>query len=385
MSLRTVTEQVQHFAIFGLNRRGQVESWNPGAERLFGFAAPEIIGQDFAILFTPEDRAAGAPAWEMGQAAETALAQDERWHQRKDGTRFFVNGVLVAVRDETGALTGFTKVAQDNTRRKEAEDGLKESELKYRQLAAELEQRVAERTRHLEQHVQTWESFCYSIAHDLRAPLRTISGFAGALLEDYTRELDPTAQEYAARMMAAAQRLDEFIQDLLDFGRLAHVDLPRSDLDLDVALDQVLGQLAQEIATAQAEVAIERPLGRVWANPAALEQVLTNLITNAIKFVAPGQAARVRIHARSVGSVVCLSVDDNGIGIKLEHQERIFQLFERLHARSSYPGTGVGLAIVRKAMERMGGTVGVTSAAGDGSSFWIELPDSSAHQADVHR
>lgn len=372
--LLTVTEQVTHFAVFSLNPEGRVASWNAGAKSVFGYESPEILGQDFSLLFTVEDRERGAPNWEMNQAAETGLARDERWHLKKDGTRCFLSGLLVSVRDNVGRLTGYTKVAQDQTSRKLAEDALRESEERHRQLANHLERRVTERTRHLEQSVQTWESFCYSMAHDLRAPLRTISGFAHALRDDYGPQLDATAQDYAQRMVAAAQRLDEFIQDLLDFGRLAHVELPLRAVDLNLLVDHVLAELAEDVSTTRAEIQLHRPFPIVWANPAALGQVLTNLITNALKFVSPGTRPKIDIHSESAGSLVRLWVRDYGIGISAEYQERVFELFERLHPQSAYPGTGVGLAIVRKAMERMGGTVGLQSRPGEGTAFWIELP-----------
>jgi PAS domain S-box-containing protein len=373
--LHAVTENVTDFAIFTLDVFGRVASWNKGAEGLFRYSAAEILAQPFDELFTLEDRAAGAPEWEKNEAAEKGLARDERWHLAKGGARRYLSGLLVAGRDSSGRLAGYIKVAQDRTDQKLAQDALQRSEEKHRQLAVDLEERVRERTNHLQQSVDTWESFCYSMAHDLRAPLRTISGFAQALLDDYAARLDPTAEEYAQRMMAAAQRLDEFIHDLLEFGRLAHADLPHRDLSLEDTIRDVLAELSREIAARGADVQMLGHFPRVSVNPAALNQVLTNLISNALKFVTPGSAPRIELRAERRGNMVRLWVKDHGIGIDPEHQDRVFHLFERLHPTSIYPGTGVGLAIVRKALERMGGRVGVESSPGAGSAFWIELPE----------
>lgn len=372
--IRTVTDRVHEFAIFTVDPSGRVASWNLGAERVFGHGTDEIVGQPFDVLFTPEDRAQQAPQHELEQATRTGLAQDERWHLRRDGSRIFVSGLLFSVVDEAGAVVAYTKVVQDRTQRRQAQELLEASEARYRELSAELEDRVNLRTQHLEQSVQTWESFCYSIAHDLRAPLRTMSGFAEALLEDYGERLDATGQEYARRMVQAAGRLDEFIQDLLSFGRLAHAELPRFAISLEDAVDRVLAELGVEIEGANALIEVERPMPAVAANPSALSQVLSNLITNALKFVRPGMRPEVSIQASAHDGLVRLDVTDRGIGIAPEHQERVFQLFERLHPSSAYPGTGVGLAIVRKAMERMGGQVGMNSRPGQGTTFWIELP-----------
>ncbi len=239
--------------------------------------------------------------------------------------------------------------------------------------AAELEARVAERTQELRQTNAELESFCYSVSHDLRAPLRAMQGFAQALLEDFGDRLEPAGREYADRVVSAARRMDLLIQDLLAYSRVSRSDLELSPVPLDSALREVLAQLHPAVAERQSRVEIE-PLPSVLAHRATLVQVLANLIANAIKFVEPGVTPRVRIHAERRGAQTRLWVEDNGIGIRRDHQERVFRVFERLHGEETYPGTGIGLAIVRKGMERMGGRVGVISDAGQGSRFWIELP-----------
>ncbi|MDB6024840.1 MAG: hypothetical protein JWM68_1063 [Verrucomicrobiales bacterium] len=218
------------------------------------------------------------------------------------------------------------------------------------------------------------EGMCYSIAHDLRAPLRAMRGFTSALIEDYDNVLDSNGQNYTRRIDQAAGRMDELIQDLLDYGKLGHVDLPVETISLQSLVKEVLGFLAQEIKEKQACIDVEKSLPNVKANLTILEQVFTNLISNSLKFVALGIPPQIKISAEVRGEKVRVSVRDNGIGIDQAHHTRIFGVFERLHGYETYPGTGIGLAIVRKGVERMGGTMGLESEVNKGSCFWFELP-----------
>ena len=238
--------------------------------------------------------------------------------------------------------------------------------------AARLERRVAQRTAELEETNRELDAFAYSVSHDLRAPLRAMFGLSQALLEDYAERLDETGKDYATRVVAAAKRLDEMIQDLLAYSRLTRSELVLQPVDLGHVVHDALLTLRE--AVAKAEVAVDEAMPVVLANRPTLLQVLTNLIGNAVKFVAPGVRPAIQVSAAPAGSMVRVSVRDNGIGIAPEHLERIFHVFERLHGAETYPGTGIGLAIVRKGIERMGGRVGVESQVGTGSRFWFELP-----------
>lgn len=244
-----------------------------------------------------------------------------------------------------------------------------------RRLNEGLERRVAERTARLEEVLRELDDFAQHVAHDLRAPLRAMRGFAQIALE----ELGPGAEaagprEWLRRVLEAGERMDELIVDLLAYSQLARAELPRERVDLDRLVDEVLLEARPSIAERGGEVRVDRPLGEVVAHMPALKQVLHNLLSNAIKFVAPEVAPRVRIRAEPRPPRRRLWVEDNGIGIAPEDQERIFRMFERLHTQDRYPGTGIGLAIVRRATERMGGAAGVESRPGEGSRFWIELP-----------
>ncbi len=235
------------------------------------------------------------------------------------------------------------------------------------QYAIELEHRVAERTADL-------ESFAYSVSHDLRAPLRAMQGFAQALLEDYGDRLDEIGQDYAKRIVSASQHMDILIQDLLTYSRLSRTDIYLHEVSLDRVIEESLYQIEAEIRNKEIEFSIEKDLPRVYGHHATLVQVVANLISNAVKFVPPETKPRVNIWGEEVEESIRLWIEDNGIGIAPEHQERIFRVFERLHGVETYPGTGIGLAIVRKGIERMDGKVGVESEVGKGSRFWIMLP-----------
>nr|WP_273039696.1 ATP-binding protein [Iningainema tapete] len=239
--------------------------------------------------------------------------------------------------------------------------------------ADDLEQRVADRTAALQSANESLETFAYSASHDLLAPLRAMEGLAQALLEDYASQLDSQGQMFAHRIVSSAQRMETLINDLLKYSRLARVDIKLKPVNLAAIVNEVVNQQQCDQKQRQVTVTVEPPFPIVLANYTILVQVLTNLLANAVKFVPSDRHPCVRIYAESGEDSVRLWVEDNGIGIAPEHQERIFQVFERLHGADTYPGTGIGLAIVRKGIERMGGRVGVESHQGKGSRFWIEL------------
>ncbi|MHB8060146.1 MAG: ATP-binding protein [Gaiellaceae bacterium] len=241
------------------------------------------------------------------------------------------------------------------------------------QHASELEERVTERTAELAEANTELEAFAYSVAHDLRAPLRAMTGFSQALVEDYGAELGDEGADYAHRIADAAFAMDRLIEDLLAYSRLARAEIYLEPVSLQQALEEALLQQQDAIDTSQAKLVVDEAFPEVEGNFRTLVQVLANLISNALKFVAPGQTPSVRISSETARGRVRLNIEDKGIGIDPEHAQRIFRVFERLHGGESYPGTGIGLAIVRKGVERMNGLVGVESRAGEGSLFWIEL------------
>lgn len=249
--------------------------------------------------------------------------------------------------------------------------------------AGELEQRVRQRTAELNDKNEQLETFAYTVAHDLRAPLRAMKGFAQALVEDFEGRLGGRAERYVGEIVTAADRMNALIEDLLGYSSLDRADIQIEVTPLRFAVEEALTELAPEIKQRGAEIHLDVPddLPAVAAHPGTLVQVLANLINNAVKFVAPGVRPVVHIGGVDAGDNVRISVRDNGIGIAPEYHDRIFGVFERLHGPRTYPGTGIGLAIVARGIARMDGRLGVESQSGTGSEFWFELAKGKAQSA----
>jgi len=247
-------------------------------------------------------------------------------------------------------------------------------------LRGALEEQVAQRTKALGRSNAQLDAFAYTVSHDLRAPLRAMEGFARILLDDYATELGDKGRGYATRIVAASERMERLINDLLAYSRLQRYDASLRLVDM-AALALRAAEEARADEGPMVTIDVDTPLPPVLAEPVILGQVLSNLVGNAAKFRKPNSAGHVRVWAERNADRVKLWVEDDGIGITADHQVGIFNVFERLHSQEAYPGTGIGLAIVKKGMECMGGSCGVESALGIGSRFWIEL-ETAEHSAE---
>jgi PAS domain S-box-containing protein len=256
--------------------------------------------------------------------------------------------------------------------RKQADDALRESRRLLEDHAKELEQRVAERTARLTETIEELEAFSYSVSHDLRTPLRAMDGYAEVLLEEYSDRLPSEAQHHLRRIHDSAERLEVLIRDVLTYSRLSKEDVQLQPIDLNAFLTELLTRMP-ELKRSSARVEVRGTMPTVLGHVAYLTQVFTNLIGNAVKFVRPGALPEITIEAVVEQDSARILVRDNGIGIDPAHFDRIFQMFGQVHPSSKYPGTGIGLTIVRKAVQRMGGKVGVESRVGEGACFWFTL------------
>jgi light-regulated signal transduction histidine kinase (bacteriophytochrome) len=274
---------------------------------------------------------------------------------------FCYGGALV--RDAAGQPLVFLTVTDVSAR--------KTAELQLQQLNSELEQRVALRTSELQAKTQELESFCYSVSHDLKAPLRGIDGYSRLLADEYGDRLDADGHAFIGNVRQAAAQMNTLIEDLLAYSQQERRAFVLARVRLRAFVEEQLARRTLDLAGVQLSVNVEDV--HVLADREGLTMALRNLIDNAIKFSARSKPPVIGIHSVSSAGRCVLSVQDNGTGFEMRHYARIFEIFQRLHRAEDYPGTGVGLALVRKAMERMGGRVWAESNPGQGAAFHLDL------------
>ena len=360
-------------AIIGKNLNGIIANWNQGAERMFGYTAQEAVGQPISLIVPAERHHEEEQILARLRRGERIL-HFETIRRRKDGTLLDVSLTMSPIKDSLGRIVGASKIARDITERKRSEQALRQSETSFRTLAEELEIKVQERTAQLQTSLNSVEDLLYTIAHDLRAPNRTMQGFAQLIQLEYGDQLDAAARDYLNRISTAAVHNDELIRDLLEYGRLSHEEVPLAPVDLRQTVESVLNNIEGEIRQRHAHIHLGGEWPVVVANEGMLKQILTNLLTNALIYVPPDREPDITIASESENAKAVLRVKDNGIGIPPEQIDRAFKPFIRLPNPIHTPGTGMGLAIVKKAAERMDAAVGAESTPGRGACFWLELP-----------
>ena len=358
-----LVESVRDYAIFALDTTGHVLSWNEGAQRAKGYTAAEIIGRHFSTFYSAEDIAAGKPTWELEIATSEGRYEEEGWRIRKDGSRFWANVVITALRNDAGQLVGFAKVTRDLTERRAAEE---------RRLADA--RRVAE----AEASSRVKSEFLAAMSHELRTPLNAIGGYAELLELGIHGPITPDQRTALERIQRSQRHLLGIITDLLNFSRIeaGQVEYDTVAVPLHVVVDTVLPLLEPQAAAKG--IALERrpcPAELVArADRLKVEQIILNLLSNAVKFTPAG--GRVAVDCSAAGDRVVISVRDTGPGIPADQQAAIFQPFVQLgRTRSSaHEGTGLGLSISRDLARAMDGDVTVESVVDVGSTFALALP-----------
>ena len=351
--------------IITIDAADHVSGWNPAAERLFGWKAEEVIGK--LCPSVPESERADYHLHVLKQLRGEAIQGAEIVRQGKDGRRLQLSLWTAPLTDASGKIVGGMGVFADLTERRRAEE-------QVRQLNETLERRVEQRTARLEEANEELQAFSYTVSHDLRIPLRSLQQLARDLVEKTGDTLPEEPRSDAMRIVGAAARMERQIEDLLEFSRVSRSELKTEPISVVLVVHELLGRLERDPAFRAARVVVREPLGWVVGHRLTLQQVILNLLTNAITFVRPGVRPTVTIHGEERDGRVRLCVEDNGIGIDADDRERIFHVFERLPAAEGYPGIGVGLTVARRGVERMGGKISFESSASGGTVFHVDLP-----------
>lgn len=346
---------------------GRLIDFNHAFQDLLGYSAEELHQLSYHDL-TPEQ-------WHEAEArilAEQVIPHGqsplyEKEYRRKDGSIFPVELKATLIRDDTGQPEAMWAIVRDISERKNAE-------AEIRQLNAELEKKVEERTAQLKAAIGELEAFAYSVSHDLKAPLRGIDGYSRLLQEDYASRLNEEGRTFIANIRSGAQQMNQLIEDLLAYSRLERRTLQNVRTSPALVAQTVVAEFAAELAGRGVALRLAIPALEVRADVESLATILRNLLDNALKFSRNTSHPAIEIGGREEADRAILWVRDNGIGFDMRFQERIFEIFQRLQRAEDYPGTGIGLAIVRKAAQRMGGRAWAESTPGEGATFFVELP-----------
>jgi PAS domain S-box-containing protein len=360
---RLIVQSVRDYGIFMLDPTGHIASWNEGAQHINGYTASEVLGRHFSIFYPPEDVAAGKPPWELEVATREGRFEEEGWRLRKDGTRFWSNVVITALRNRVGHVIGFAKVTRDLTERRAAEE---------RALAD------ARRITEAEVANRTKSEFLAAMSHELRTPLNAIGGYAELLDLGIGGAVSEQQHEYLTRIRGSQQHLLGIINDLLNYSRIEAGQVPYEleDVPVHVMVDEVLPLLVPQ-ATVKKIALTHGPCDTslvARADRVKAEQIILNLLSNAVKFTPDGGS--VSIGCAGAGDRVTVVVRDSGPGVPEDQRERIFEPFVQLgrNLKSAHEGTGLGLAISRDLARAMDGDVTIESEVDVGSTFTLTLP-----------
>jgi len=358
--------EVEDYAILMLDREGVIRNWNKGAQKIKGYTEEEAVGLHFRMFYRPEDREARLPEQLIDLAAREGKATHEGWRLRKDGSSFWGSIVITALHDPDGEVVGFSKVTRDLTERKQAED------------------KLSQYARQLEAQNNELKQFAYAAAHDMKEPLRKILMYYSAILGENGESLPQEQQQsYLQRSADAARRMQQLIDDLLAFTTIVGTGQTFESVDLNHLLAEVVSEFQDAIDQAGATINVGS-LPTVKGIGFQLRQLFANLVSNSVKFRSKDRPMSISITATSVripemadvyGATRFerVEVRDNGIGFAPEQAEKIFDMFERLHSRDEFSGTGIGLAICRRIMENNRGFIRAEGTSDQGAVFQVFL------------
>lgn len=350
-------------AIIGKDLTGKVVSWNAGAERIFGFTAAEMVGSSIERILAPDRPGEEQRILENAKRGETHLYETIRL--RKDRTPVDLSLSVSPIRDAQGTIVGVSSIARDITERKRAEEQIL-------RLNADLEHRVQMRTAELTSANQELEAFTYSVAHDLRAPLRHIDAFTRILQEDFAGSFPPEAAQLLDTIRRGSENMSRLVNDLLNLAHVGRQEMKKERISLNPLISEVITDMKGETEGRDIEWRVA-DLPVVNGDPGLLKQVFTNLLSNSVKYTRPRQHAIIEIGLRVMNDETVVYVRDNGVGFNMKYADKLFGVFQRLHRAEEFEGTGVGLAIVERVIKRHGGHIWAESELDKGATFYFSL------------
>jgi PAS domain S-box-containing protein len=367
---RLMADNLRDYSVFFLDAQGCITDWPDSAQRMEGFSPSEMLGRHYGKLLqmdNPED-ATNSAEHMLRMAASRGQHELHTWQSRKDGSRYWAHSMLIALRDDGGELRGFSKISRDMTDAKRLDDLM-------RNINDELENRVVERTEQLLAANKDLESFSYSVSHDLRSPLRHISSFVSLLEEHLGEQGDNITLRYLSTIGNSARHMSQLIDGLLSFSRLGRSAVNFMPVDVGMLVEAVVSQISLDTEGRVVDWVIAPDMPVVQGDALLLREVWANLLGNAFKYSRPRERARIEI-GWSVDPAVGYTffVKDNGVGFDTKYAQKLFGVFQRLHRASEFEGTGIGLALTRRILERHGGSIWAESQPGEGSVFHFALP-----------
>jgi PAS domain S-box-containing protein len=367
---RLMVDAVQDYCVYFVNEEGVITEWTESAQRLHGHRRQQIVGKPYRQLLAVHN--GGEDEVDPDQVLRLAKAHGQwetrGWRLRDDGSRFWAHTVLTALRNEAGELQGLSSITRDMTAAKSLEDVMND-------LNKELEKRVAERTQQLVAANKDLDVFSHMVSHDLRAPLRHISSFVSLLQEHLSEHPDAMTQQYLGSIVKASKRMGLMIEGLLEYARLGRVAIESQPVPLTPLVEGVIGHLKQEHPNRQIEWTVEEDLPVVRGDAMLLAEVFTNLLENSVKFTRTHEQAHIEVGWRvnPVGGRT-FYVRDDGVGFNLEKAHNLFVMFQRQHHSMDFEGTGTGLALSQRIIDRHGGRLWAETAPGEGCVFYFTLP-----------
>ncbi len=372
---RLMVDNLRDYCIFFMDADGIITDWTDSAQRMDGYSPTQMVGRHYGVLFDPANPEHGKVSANQMLRLAASRGQHElhNWHARKDGSQYWSHSVLIALRDDGGELRGFAKINRDMTDAKRLDDLM-------RNINDELENRVVERTEQLLAANKDLESFSYSVSHDLRSPLRHISSFVSLLEEHLGGQCDEVSARYLSTIGNSARHMSQLIDGLLAFSRLGRSAVNLTPVDFTLLVDAVVGQLGHDTEGRVVDWVVAPDLPVVQGDALLLREVWANLLGNAYKYTRPRERTRIEV-GWTVDPVVGYTffVRDNGVGFDTKYAQKLFGVFQRLHRASEFEGTGIGLALTRRIIERHGGSIWAESQLGEGSTFYFSLPFEGPH------